>query len=103
MASRKYFVLLSRYDAESRWEIVGGSYDRSEIDFERQDYRDHGVRASDLKIITCGARQSSIDTAVMALNAKSRVTPDDAAVHAEVAADLAASKDVADDLAKREG
>jgi hypothetical protein len=37
------------------------------------------------------------------LDPKSRVTPDDAAVHAEVAADLAASKDVADDLASGEG
>jgi hypothetical protein len=37
------------------------------------------------------------------LDPMSRVTPDDAAVHAEVAADLAASKDVADDLASGEG
>lgn len=70
MTKRIYHVLLSRYGEGERWEIAGGSWDRSDIDFEHQDYRDHGVRASDLKIVTCDGRQSSIDAIVAKLNAK---------------------------------
>lgn len=59
-----YWMLFERQPGEP-FGAQFGSTDKSDVDFERQDRRDHGVKASDLKI----TRWPS--------------TPDNAAVEAE--------------------
>jgi hypothetical protein len=48
MKVRKYYWLMLREDG--RWTSWFGSFDRSEVDFERQDRRESGVMAKDLRI-----------------------------------------------------
>lgn len=64
-----YHVLLSRPDSGSPWQIEFGAYDRSDVTAERQDHRDHGCKASNLRIVTSNsARQSCVDWIVGELN-----------------------------------
>ena len=57
----------------TRWGIAFGDHDRETVEFEREDYRDRGWRARWIKIITTKtSRQSEIDAAVAALNAKQK-------------------------------
>ena len=84
MTTKKYHTLIARDGSGERWGIEFGSFVRSEVEFERQDYRDHGRKASDLKIVTCDAGQAAIDAIVAAMNGA-------ADVHAEVAADVTAA------------
>jgi hypothetical protein len=46
-----YFGLIERADAASPWTFAAGDRAREVIDFERQDHRDHGAKASDLRVI----------------------------------------------------
>jgi hypothetical protein len=68
--SKQYFTLVTRDNPSDNWVIEFGAWDRSDVDFERQSYRDHGVKASDLKIIKSDGKQASIDAMVAKLNAK---------------------------------
>jgi hypothetical protein len=68
--SKVYHVLLSRDGAGQKWGVEFGDWKRADVAAELADHRDHGAKASNLKIITCGAEQAAIDAAVAALNAK---------------------------------
>ena len=67
--ARPYWTLLEREGPEARWTIAFGSYTRAEVEGERKDRRDHGVRAMDLKIIRTGSRRQDIEAKVEELNA----------------------------------
>jgi len=69
--SKVYFTLVTRDDAASPWYIEFGAYDREDVDFERESYRDKGVKASNLKVIKSDGRQASIDAIVKTMNASS--------------------------------
>ena len=71
--ARTYHVLVVRDDVSAPWRIEFGSWVRDEVAFERDDYRDGGSRASDLKVVTCDGRQSSIEAIVDAMNNADRV------------------------------
>lgn len=65
----KYFVLVEREAVGKSWSIQFGDYDREVVDAERDERRDKGARASNLKVLTvASARQSMIDLAVAELN-----------------------------------
>lgn len=70
MKPRTYhtLLLLEHDDKGSRWAIGFGDYDRDTVEFERDDHRDHGYRAKELKIITTTDLQADIDAAVRELN-----------------------------------
>lgn len=52
------------------WGIAFGDYDLDTVKAERDDFRDHGWKARELRIITTRtARQSEIDAAIAKLNA----------------------------------
>jgi len=69
--ARLYFTLLQRDPNDGKWGIEFGDYDRETVEAERDDYRDHGAKARDLKIVrTDNARTSSIMPIVNALNGK---------------------------------
>lgn len=66
--ARKYFTLAQRI--EGVWYPQFGDYDRAVVDQERQDWRDAGTAlASDLRVISSGARQADINAAIAKLNA----------------------------------
>ena len=72
--ARTYHVLVVRSvhvpeEDRAQWGVEFGSWVRDEVAFERDEYRGKGVPASDLKIVACDGRQSSIDAAVAKLNA----------------------------------
>jgi len=68
-APHKYFYLLGRDNASSLWCIQFGSYDRQEVVFERQCYRDSlAIAASNLKIVSCGDTQDDIEALRAKLN-----------------------------------
>lgn len=64
--TKRYFSLLERDDGV--WRIEFGAYDRDDVEAEREDRKDHGVKISNLKIISTGAKQVDIDAAVAKLN-----------------------------------
>lgn len=69
MANRKYFSLLSIDGTPGcKWAIEFGDYDLQTVEDERDDYRDRGWKAKELKIITTGDTQAAIDAAVAELN-----------------------------------
>jgi hypothetical protein len=73
--ARTYYTLVSRNWAsqyDSTWAIEFGDYDRSVVQAERDDYRDHGCKARNLRIISSGDSQAEINAAVAALNAEAR-------------------------------
>lgn len=45
-----YFTLLQRH--EGQWGIEFGDKDKATVESERDDYRDHFIKAKDLKIVT---------------------------------------------------
>ncbi len=67
--ARKYHVLLVREDGN--WTIDFGDYDLSTVREERQDKRDHEVKAKDLHILTVdGDTQAAVDAAVKEFRSK---------------------------------
>lgn len=64
--ARKYHTLLVREDGA--WTREFGDYERGTVEYELEDYRDKGVRRSDLKIITTDDNDSAINAAVAKLN-----------------------------------
>ena len=69
---RRYRTLVERDGSEHPWRIEFGDFDRATVDAELEDRRDHGVRKSNLKIITSGATAIEQAAAVEALNARLR-------------------------------
>lgn len=65
---RAYYTLAVREDG--RWTPQFGDYDRELVEFERQDYRDHGHKARDLKIVTSIAGRRFVEAAIAKLNAE---------------------------------
>lgn len=65
---RKYHTLLERDAKDAPWCIAFGDYDRETVIGERESYIDSGTRRANLKIITTGAAQKSIDAKVAELN-----------------------------------
>jgi hypothetical protein len=68
-ATRKYHVLLSRYEPGERWGVAFGSWAKAEVEAERADYREHGHAARDLRMVACAGEQAAIDAIVAKLNA----------------------------------
>lgn len=66
--ARKYHTLAVREDG--RWAPQFGDYDRETVDSEREEYRDKGHKARDLRIITTGDTQAAINAGIANLNAK---------------------------------
>lgn len=64
--SRHYFTLAVRYDG--RWCPEFGDYKRAVIVSERDDFREHKIKAKDLKIIKTGDRAADISAAIAKLN-----------------------------------
>lgn len=62
--ARKYHVLMVRQDGHWNGPEFG-DYDKSVVQDERQDKRDHDIKAKDLHILTVdGDTQAAIDAAV---------------------------------------
>lgn len=61
----KYFTLLQRHE-NGRWGVAFGDYDREVVKEERQDYRDHGIRAKDLAIVTSEDSPEAVGKAIEA-------------------------------------
>lgn len=66
----KYYTLVQYYTELDKWMIEFGDYDRMLVIFELEDYKDHGVKRKNLKIVTSGDTQAEIDAAVKQLNEK---------------------------------
>lgn len=63
-----YYSLLERDGPLSPWRIEFGDFERETVADEREDRRDHDVKASNLKIIATGSSASAIAAKVAALN-----------------------------------
>jgi hypothetical protein len=64
---KTYYTLLQREDG--KWAPQFGDYDRETVESERDDYRDHDIKAKDLKIVTTqGHSWASIQVVVAKLN-----------------------------------
>jgi hypothetical protein len=62
-----YFTLCQRDGGQ--WAPQFGDHDRETVAMERDDYRQHGVKASDLQIVrTASARKALVDARVAELN-----------------------------------
>jgi hypothetical protein len=71
---KKYHVMLERSDAESPWRLEFGAYDRQDVVDEIADRRDHGVKASDLRIRwTFATRQSELDRLLAQENSPNQI------------------------------
>jgi len=66
--SRKYYTLAILEDGI--WAPQFGDYDRDCVKFEADDYKDHGTKLKDIRIICTKDDQASIESAVSALNSK---------------------------------
>jgi len=66
--NRKYFTLVQYYETLDKWMIEFGDYDRTCVIFELEDYKDHGVKSKNLKIIQTSDKGKDINAAVDALN-----------------------------------
>lgn len=68
--ARPYYTLLTKDGVSDDWLIAFGDYDRECVKSELDDYRDHGWRRNELKIIkTQSVKQAEVDSAVALLNA----------------------------------
>ena len=66
---RTYYTLVERDAPGELWTIQFGDYDPDTVKAERDDFRDHGVRAKNLKIIrTTSDKWTAIEAAVARLN-----------------------------------
>lgn len=72
MASRPYFILAvlnGEPGEQRRWAIDYGSYDRRDVVFELEDYREHGWKRRDLRILKIPTdTQAAVDAAIAELN-----------------------------------
>lgn len=66
-----YYTLLQRY--EGVWGVEFGDRDKATVEAERNDYRDHFVKAKDLKIVkTPTSRYAEVAPIVKALNERAK-------------------------------
>jgi hypothetical protein len=68
---RTYYTLVAHegdHIADNPWGIAFGDYDLETVKAERDEYRDKGWKAKELKIITTTDLQADIDAAVRSLN-----------------------------------
>ena len=68
---RKYHVLLQWHPTLAKWCIEFGAYDRADVIGERLEYRDQGIRADYLHVMTVATSdntQATIDALVAAFN-----------------------------------
>ncbi|MNZ81401.1 hypothetical protein D3C78_1000650 [compost metagenome] len=70
MKTKAYYSLLSREDDASPWTIEFGDYDKECVESEKEEYRDKGVKATNLKIIRTDDSQAAINAKVAQLNSK---------------------------------
>lgn len=63
---KRYYTLAVRDD--NVWSPEFGDYDRSTVQSELNDYRDHDYRKSNLKIVQSDDSQAAIEAAIAALN-----------------------------------
>lgn len=68
--TRPYFTLfvLIPWGEDFRWSPEFGAYDRSDVEGERQDQRDHGVKAKNLNIVRTDDTQFAVFAALKRLN-----------------------------------
>ncbi|WP_296084142.1 hypothetical protein [uncultured Agrobacterium sp.] len=69
---RTYYTLLMKdgTPSDKAWEIAFGDYDRETVVAELQDYRDHGWKLKELKIVTTkGHGMDAINAVLAKLNA----------------------------------
>mgnify|MGYP007047686121 CR=1 FL=1 len=64
-----YYVLLIRDDMHSPWGVHFGCFHKETVTDERDDLKDGGMRASQIKIIQSTGTQADIDEMVKHLNA----------------------------------
>lgn len=66
-----YFGLIQREAAAAPWTFEFSAKDRDDVTGERDDYRDHGARASNLRIVKFARvpSQRQLDEYMTALNA----------------------------------
>lgn len=72
VTQRTYHTLLTRdlkHPISNQWCPDFGDYDKAVVEAERDDYRDKGWAAAELRIIETAPNQKEIDAAVAALNA----------------------------------
>lgn len=66
-----YFLLLERSNElpGRPWVLEFGDHDKATVEYEREDYRDRGTPARDLKLVSVkSAHKSACDAAVAKLN-----------------------------------
>lgn len=66
-----YFGLIEREAAAAPWSFAMGDRDRECVAFERQDYRDHGAKAGNLRIVKFARvpSQRQLDARLAEINA----------------------------------
>lgn len=68
---RTYYTLLQRVD--DNWSPQFGDYDLETVESERDDYRDHDIKAKDLKIVaTAGHAWPAIEPMLNKLNGRGK-------------------------------
>lgn len=71
-ATRPYYVLAANegsHIASNPWGVAFGDYDKETVKSERDDYRNNGWKARELKIIKCSsAKQATVDAEIAKLN-----------------------------------
>ena len=66
---KPYYLLLSREPGDTVFFQQFGDFDRETVEFERDDFRDHGYLAKDLRIVTAkSAKPADCDAAINLLN-----------------------------------
>ena len=70
MKTRTYYTLVAidGTPTDSPWGVAFGAYDKADVEAELEDYRDHGWKKSQLKIIKTNDTATAINAAVAALN-----------------------------------
>lgn len=65
-----YYLLVEKTEG-AEWAIQFGDSDKEAIEFERDDYADHGIPKKNLKVIkSASSQQRDCDAAVAKLNEK---------------------------------
>lgn len=66
---RKYYGLITFDEGQFTWSF--GSYDKSDVTYERQDMHDHGYKLKNMTVITFAKcpRQSEIEYIISNMNA----------------------------------
>lgn len=63
---KKYYTLAVRENG--KWSPEFGSYDKSDVISELQDYRDKGTKASNLQVVISGDKREDVEKRIAELN-----------------------------------